>query len=157
MHAGQELWLSCYLALLTIDKRPGNKKSAVPWRAAYRFNRTYKISLIFMHICLNYLTHWGRDKMAAFFQTTFSNGFSSIKIYGFRLGFHWSLFLGLELMIFKHWFRQWLGASQAISNYLNQWWLVYWCIYASLSLNELKCGENQIRLGNETATIYYLI
>ena len=26
------------------------------------------------------LTHWGRDKMAAFFQTTFSNAFSLIKI-----------------------------------------------------------------------------
>ena len=23
-------------------------------------------------------------------------------------------------------------------HYLNQWWLVYWCIYASLGLNELK-------------------
>ena len=23
------------------------------------------------------------------------------------------------------------------SHYLNQWWLVYWCIYASISLNEL--------------------
>ena len=40
------------------------------------------------------LTHWGRDKMAAFFQTTFSNEFSWMKIYGFPLGFHWSLFLG---------------------------------------------------------------
>ena len=23
-------------------------------------------------------------------------------------------------------------------HYLNQWWLVYWCMYASLSLNELN-------------------
>ena len=51
------------------------------------------------------LTHWGRDKMAAFFQTTSSNGFSWMKIYGFHLGFHWSLFLGFELTIFQHWFR----------------------------------------------------
>ena len=32
----------------------------------------------------------------------------------------------------------WLGAVQAPSHYLNQWWLVYWRIYASLGLNELK-------------------
>ena len=36
-----------------------------------------------------------------------------------------------------HWFRQWLGADQATSHYLNQWWLIYWRIYASLGLNEL--------------------
>ena len=56
----------------------------------------------------------------------------------FCLGFHWSLFLRFQLMIFQHGFRKWLGAYQATSHYLNQWWLVYWCIYASLSLNELK-------------------
>ena len=39
------------------------------------------------------LTHWGRDKMAAVFQTVFSNRFSWMKIYEFRLKFHWSLFL----------------------------------------------------------------
>ena len=56
----------------------------------------------------------------------------------FRLRFHWSLFLRFELTIFQHWFRWWLGAVQATSHYLNQWWLVYWRIYASLSLNELN-------------------
>ena len=34
-------------------------------------------------------------------------------------------------------FSWWLGADQATSHYLNQWWLVYWRIYASLGLNEL--------------------
>ena len=29
-----------------------------------------------------------------------------------------------------------IGAGQATSHYLNQWWLVYWRIYASLGLNE---------------------
>ena len=28
--------------------------------------------------------------------------------------------------------------DKATSHYLNQWWLVYWRIYASLSLNELR-------------------
>ena len=65
------------------------------------------------------LTHWGRDKMAAIFQTTFSNEFLWMKMYEFRLSFHWSLFLGFQLTIFQHWFRQWLGAGQATSHYLN--------------------------------------
>ena len=43
------------------------------------------------------LTHWGRDKMAAVFQTTFSIAFSWIKMYVFRLKFHWSLFLRVQL------------------------------------------------------------
>ena len=43
------------------------------------------------------LTHWGRDKIAAISQTTFSNAFSNaIKMYEFRLRFHWSLFLRFE-------------------------------------------------------------
>ena len=50
------------------------------------------------------LTHWGRDKMAAIFQT-FSNGFSGMKMYEFRLTFHWSLFLEVQLTIFQHCFR----------------------------------------------------
>ena len=83
------------------------------------------------------LTHWGRDKMAAISQTTFSNAFSWMKMYKFRLRFHWSLFPRVQLTIFQHWFRWWLGAVQATSHYLNQWWIFYWRIYASLGLNEL--------------------
>ena len=44
-------------------------------------------------------------KMAAIFQTTFSNAFSSMKMYEFRLRLHWSLFLGVQLTIFHHWVR----------------------------------------------------
>ena len=46
------------------------------------------------------LTHWSRDKIAAIFQTTFSNAFSWKKMYQFRLGFHRSLFPGVQLTIF---------------------------------------------------------
>ena len=59
------------------------------------------------------ITHCGRDKMAAIYQTTFANAFSWMK---------------MHLMISRHWFRQWLGADQATSHCLNQWWLVYWRI-----------------------------
>ena len=61
-----------------------------------------------MATCLTHcqtLTHWGRDKMAAIFQTTFSNGFSLMKMYEFRLKFHWSLFPRVQLAIYQHWFR----------------------------------------------------
>ena len=34
--------------------------------------------------------------------------------------------------------RLWLGADQATSHYLNQWWLVCWRIYATLGLNESR-------------------
>ena len=47
------------------------------------------------------LTHWGRDKMAAIFQTTFSNAFSWMKIFKFRLRFHWSLFPRVQLTILR--------------------------------------------------------
>ena len=93
------------------------------------------------------LTHWGRDKMAAVSQTMFSNAFSWMKIYEFCLKFHWSLFRRFQLTIFQHWFRYWLGAVQATSHYLNQWWLIYWRIYASLGFNELKDLMIQIATG----------
>ena len=51
------------------------------------------------------LTHWGRDKMAAIFQTTFSNAFSGMKMCKFRFRFHLSLFPRVQLTIFQHWFR----------------------------------------------------
>ena len=84
------------------------------------------------------LTHWDRDKMAAISQTMFSNAFSWMKMCEFCLRFDWNLFLRVQLTIFHHWLRQWLGADQTTSRYLNQWWLVYWRICASLGLNELK-------------------
>ena len=85
-----------------------------------------------------HLAHWGRDKIAAISQTTFSDALSWIKMHEFSLRFHWNLFLSFELTIFQYWFRWWLGADQATSQYLNKWWLVYWrSIYASLGLNEL--------------------
>ena len=84
-----------------------------------------------------YLLLTAQDKMAAIFQTTFSNVFSWMKMYEFQLRFHWCLFLRVQLTIFQYWLRQWLGAGQATSHYLRHWCLVYRHIYVSLSLNEL--------------------
>ena len=86
------------------------------------------------NICYCYLTHWGRDKMAAIYQTTFSNAFSWTKMYEFWLKFHWGLFVRVQLTIYQHWF--WY--------YLDQWWLDYQRIYASLGLNELN-DNDQVR------------
>ena len=44
------------------------------------------------------LRHWRRDKIAAIFNTTFINGFSWMKMYKFRIRFHWSLFLWAKLV-----------------------------------------------------------
>ena len=60
----------------------------------------------------NELTHWGWDKMAAIFQTTFSNAFSWMKIYKFRLRFHLSLFPRVQLTIFRHCFSGGLAPSR---------------------------------------------
>ena len=51
------------------------------------------------------LTHWGWDKMDAISQTTCSGAFSWMKIFEFRLKFHWSLFLRVQLTIIQHCFR----------------------------------------------------
>ena len=51
------------------------------------------------------LTLWGRDKMAAIFQTTFSNTLPWMKMHEFWLKVHWILFPGVQLTIFRHWFR----------------------------------------------------
>ena len=50
-------------------------------------------------------THWGRDKMDAISQTILSNAFSWMKMSEYRLKFHRSLFLRVQLTISQHWFR----------------------------------------------------
>ena len=65
------------------------------------------------------------DKMDAISQTIFSNAFYWMKILEFWLKLHWSLFLRIQLTIFQHWFRWWLGADQGTSRHMNQWWLVH--------------------------------
>ena len=51
------------------------------------------------------------------------------------------MFVPWGRMTFQHRFKKWLGTHWATNHYLNQWWLVYWRIYASLDLNELT-SEN---------------
>ena len=85
-----------------------------------------------------YNCNWGQEKIAAISHTTFSNAFSWMKMYEYHFRFHWSLFLRFELTIFQHWLRWCHDAWSVPSHYLDQWWLVYWCIYVSHSLSELS-------------------
>ena len=89
---------------------------------------------------LSLLTHWGRDEMNNISQTTFSNVFSSMKMFEFRLKFHWSLFLmGLinnipalvQIMAWRRPGDKPLSEPMLIKS-------VYRRIYASLGLNELR-------------------
>ena len=69
---------------------------------------------------------------------------AAIKWTPFRRRYFQMHFLEWNWFKFQHWFRYWLGAVQATSHYLNQWWSVYRRIYASLGLNELRviCGKD---------------
>ena len=54
------------------------------------------------------LIHWGRDEINVILQTTFSNVFSWMKMYGLNVKFNWSLLPKVKSTIFQHWFRKWL-------------------------------------------------
>ena len=63
-------------------------------------------SAVFILFCLVILINSLKPrKMAAVSQTTFSNAFSWLKMFEFRLRFHWSLLLRVQLTIIQHWFR----------------------------------------------------
>ena len=68
----------------------------------------------------------------------FWNASSWMKMYELQLKFQLNLCIGIQAILFHHWFRYWLGAWSAPSHYLKQWWVIYWSIYASLGINELK-------------------
>ena len=65
------------------------------WR---RLQRTSSVSPVWINgykthrTCAGKLTHWDRDEINNISQTTFSNIFSSMKIFEFRLKLYWSLF-----------------------------------------------------------------
>ena len=81
------------------------------------------------------LTHWGRDKMAAISQATFSNAFCSVKMYGFWLRFLWSLFLSFELTISQHCSDNGMTPTRRQAIIWTNDGIVYWCIYVSLGLD----------------------
>ena len=113
---------SCYLGCCHVKRHIyGDKYQSTIW-----------------HSCL---IHWGRDNMAAIFQTTFS--FSGMKMCEFRLNFHWSLFPRVQSTMMYHWFRCWFGAKQTPSHYLKQGWsslLTHICIIRTQCDDSLISG-----------------
>ena len=55
------------------------------------------------------------------------------------------MFARVQLTLFQYRFRYWLGADNATSHCLNQCWLDYRCIYASIGLNELTMKLRMLR------------
>ena len=116
-----------YLILIVIHERCGCIYNFQP----VNFNVTF--GNVILRICQETtlrLTHWGRDKMAAVSQTTFSNEFSWMKMVQFWLRFPWSFILGVQLTMSSV-----MAQRQAIIRTNDG--LVLWRIYASLGLNEL--------------------
>ena len=88
-------WTSCWTNSWCTSQLTRDNAHATPlWCNCIWINSTRKE-----------LTHWGRDKMATIFQTTFSNAFSWMKIVVFLSKFHWNLFSRVRLTISQHWFR----------------------------------------------------
>ena len=86
--------------------RPGNKQLSEPMMVG-----------LLMHTCIpqpQWVNSLRPRQMDAISQTTFSNAFSWMKMFEFRLKFHWSLFPRVQLTILQQWFRYWLGRRQAI-------------------------------------------
>ena len=73
------------------------------WCYVFRGNMRGRVTCLCTGLTHEVLTNWGRDEMAAIFQTTFSNAFSWMKMCEFRFRFHW---IRIELTIFQHWLRQ---------------------------------------------------
>ena len=61
---------------------------------------------------------------------------------------HWSLFLSVQMIVRKHWLRQWIGTEDGISHYLNKRWLsrlVHMCAPGlSISLRWRQNGHNGV-------------
>ena len=76
-------------------------------------------------------TNWGRDKWSPFSRWHIETHFLEWKL----LCFDENCFTMVQLTLFQHW---WLGAGQATSHYLKQWWLslmTHICVTRPLNLN----------------------
>ena len=80
-----------------------------------------------------YLTHWGRNKMATTFKCIFSNENLCISLKLSLKFVSWAPITNIITLVHvMAWCRP---GDKPLS---EQWWLVYWRIYASLGLNELN-------------------
>ena len=122
------LWaMSCITSLLWCPQRKNTESTT--WFVAS--NTSY---LCRVH------WYWGRNKMADdIFKRIILNENVRISI---NISLNWSMFLTVQLTIFQHLFRQWPGADQATSHYLNNdgWFTdAYMRRTALLSSNTILC------------------
>ena len=92
---------------------------------------------------INYITliishyHFEGDTKCRHFTDDIFKCIFFMKIFQFRLKFHWRMFPMDQLTTCQHWFRQWLGTKQVTSHYLNLWWprlqMHIWFIYSSVN------------------------
>ena len=81
-----------------------------------RLNKTVEIAYVSGKI------HWSRDKIIPILETLCSNYFLFMKITSsIEISVKFTPRVWL-LTISNYWLRWWLGAEQATSHYLNQWW-----------------------------------
>ena len=90
-------WYRSYLAQC-VELSPETVESISDIQGCYIFSQQLPYSSPYTHRCI---THWGRDKMVAICQTTFSNAFSWMKIIVFWWKCHWNLFPRVQLTIFQ--------------------------------------------------------
>ena len=76
----------------------------------------------------HFLTYWSRNKMAVIFHMTFSNAFFNENL---KISIKISPKFLPKGIIYN------IPFGEVTSHYLNQWWLGYWRIYASLGLYNL--------------------
>ena len=85
-----------------------------------KHSKTWTLSIILCRCALHmrfWLIHCSQDKMAAIFLKTFSKTFSWMRMYIFRLRFHWCLFPWQYSITGSD---KWLGAGQTTGHYLSQ-------------------------------------
>ena len=110
------VWAKTGLLLLTLI----HKRSQQTWHRHCCFCCRQSTS--------NQLTHWGRDKMDAISQTTFSNAFSWLKMFEIQLKFHWSLFLWVQLTTLFSWDP---SPVCEIGREITTQWAIIWTLQCS--------------------------
>ena len=100
----------CAGNLTVTGKRASNVENVSIWWCHHDVKINQQLLWIYcqhqlMWLCWIVLTQWGWDNMAAISQMTLSNTISLMKMLEFWSNFHWSSFLRVQSIIFKHWFR----------------------------------------------------
>ena len=111
---------------LIVWKQSSHSNFTKNWAMWCRKLPTFSSLMASSWLSFQFLTHWGQNKMANNLQTTFSNESSWMKMLELLFKCHCNLFPRVQLTIYQHLFRQWLGAEQATSYYLKQWWHGSW-------------------------------